>query len=136
MTLHPEAQAKAQAEIDSVIGTDRLPTLADRDQLPYVEALVKEVFRWNPVAPQGAPHVSKEDDVHMGYFIPAGTMCIANIWRFLHDSATYKDPMAFRPERFMGPGPEQDPRAYAFGFGRMICPGRVYAYEGIAVCAD
>lgn len=53
MTNNPEVQRKAQAEIDAVIGFDRLPTLADRKHLPYVEALVKEVFRLNPVAPLG-----------------------------------------------------------------------------------
>lgn len=53
MTLFPEAQKKAQAEIDAIIGSDRLPTFADRDSLLYVEALAKEVFRWNVVAPTG-----------------------------------------------------------------------------------
>ncbi|KZT28782.1 cytochrome P450 [Neolentinus lepideus HHB14362 ss-1] len=53
MMLYPEAQTKAQAEIDAMIGNDRLPSLADRDQLPYVDALVKEVFRWHPVGPFG-----------------------------------------------------------------------------------
>ena len=55
--LHPETQRKAQAEIDRVIRNDRLPTLADMSNLPYVEALVKEVFRWNPVGPLGEPAV-------------------------------------------------------------------------------
>ena len=53
MTLYPKAQRKAQVEIDGVIGNDRLPTLADQSSLPYVDALVKEVLRWNPVAPLG-----------------------------------------------------------------------------------
>ena len=53
MVLFPEAQTKAQAEIDAVIGSDRLPTPEDRKDLPYVEALLKEVFRFNPVAPLG-----------------------------------------------------------------------------------
>ena len=53
MVLFPEAQRMAQAEIDRVIGPDRLPSLADRENLPYVDALVKEVFRFNPVAPLG-----------------------------------------------------------------------------------
>jgi cytochrome P450 len=51
MTLHPDAQRKAQAELDAVIGLDTLPTMEDRSRLPYVNALVKEVFRWHPVAP-------------------------------------------------------------------------------------
>ena len=53
MTLYPEAARKAQAEIDAVIGNDRLPTAEDRPDLPYVEALMKEVFRWSLVAPTG-----------------------------------------------------------------------------------
>ena len=53
MTLYPEAQKKAQVEIDSVIGTNRLPTYTDRDSLPYIEALVKEVFRWHVTLPLG-----------------------------------------------------------------------------------
>lgn len=53
MTIYPDVQRRAQAEIDAVIGNDRLPTSSDRESLPYVDALVKEVFRWNPVAPTG-----------------------------------------------------------------------------------
>jgi cytochrome P450 len=53
MTLFPEAQKKAQAEIDAVIGPDRLPSFGDRDSLPYTEALAKEVLRWNAVVPTG-----------------------------------------------------------------------------------
>jgi cytochrome P450 len=49
MTLNPEIQRKARKEIDSVIGTDRLPNFSDRDQLPYVERVVQETFRSVPV---------------------------------------------------------------------------------------
>ncbi|KAG6856468.1 hypothetical protein H0H87_004047 [Tephrocybe sp. NHM501043] len=53
MALHPDVAKKAQAEIDSVIGNDRLPTFDDRSELPYVDALAKEVLRWHVVAPMG-----------------------------------------------------------------------------------
>ena len=53
MTLYPEVLKKAQDELDRVVGRDRLPTIEDRDDLPYVRALVSEVLRWGPVAPQG-----------------------------------------------------------------------------------
>lgn len=53
MTLFPDVQKKAQAEIDAVVGNDRLPKFADRTQLPYVDALAKEVLRWNAVTPIG-----------------------------------------------------------------------------------
>ena len=54
MQLYPEVQRKAQEEIDRVIGNDRLPTIADRPNLPYIEMVIKELLRWNPVAPLGA----------------------------------------------------------------------------------
>ena len=53
MVLHPDAQRKAQMEIDSVVGVDRLPDFDDEASLPYVSALVKEVMRWHPVTPIG-----------------------------------------------------------------------------------
>jgi cytochrome P450 len=53
MTLFPDLQSKAQEEIDRVVGNDRLPVLADRDNLPYISALQSEVYRWRPVAPIG-----------------------------------------------------------------------------------
>ena len=53
MSLYPEVQARAQAEMDQVVGQSRLPSWDDHDSLPYLEALVKEVLRWNPVAPLG-----------------------------------------------------------------------------------
>lgn len=80
MTLYPEAQRRAQEEIDSVVGQDRLPTAADRDNLPYVEAVVKEVLRWHPVAPQAIPHTASKDDIYEGYLIPEGAMVIGNVW--------------------------------------------------------
>ncbi len=51
MQLHPDVQRKGQAELDAVVGSDRLPTFADRPNLPYVNAMVKEVLRWNAVVP-------------------------------------------------------------------------------------
>ena len=54
MSCFPEVQRKAQTELDAVIGDDRLPTIADRERLPYLNALVLEVLRWMPVAPMGA----------------------------------------------------------------------------------
>ncbi len=53
MALHPDFQAKAQDEIDRVVGCDRLPTLEDRKSLPYVEAIYREVMRLNPPLPLG-----------------------------------------------------------------------------------
>ncbi|KAJ7611293.1 cytochrome P450 [Roridomyces roridus] len=134
MVLYPEVMAKAQKEIDSVIGDARLPKLSDKDDLPYLSALVTEVHRWHTAGPTGIPHCLTEDDVHNGWFIPKGTIVIANIWKMTHDSRVYTDPMVFNPERFIpreGKGPEMDPTNLVFGFGRRICPGRVLAEASV-----
>ncbi|KAI0316363.1 cytochrome P450 [Amylostereum chailletii] len=126
MTLFPEAQKKAQAEIDAVIGHDRLPCMADRPNLPYVEALVSEVLRWGPVGPMGIAHRLMEDDVYNGYLIPKGSIVMPNAWNMLHDPAVYENPLDFNPDRFIarpGKPAEQDPRICCFGFGRRVCPG-------------
>ncbi|KAG1876536.1 cytochrome P450 [Suillus subalutaceus] len=126
MTLFPDVQKKAQAEIDAVVGPDRLPSFADRDSLPYTEALVKEVFRWSVVIPTGVPHRVTEDDIYDGYHIPKGSLVIPNIWFMLNDPRTYGNPSQFNPERFLdnnGKDPELEPRTICFGFGRRICPG-------------
>lgn len=80
MTVFPDVQKKAQEDIDRVIGSSRLPTCADRENLPYIDAMVKEVLRWHPVAPMCLPHTTDKDDVCEGYLIPKGSMMFANIW--------------------------------------------------------
>ena len=66
------AQKKAQAELDAVVGTSRLPDFSDRPSLPYLEALFREVLRWHPVLPLDVSHAASEDDIYNGYFIPKG----------------------------------------------------------------
>src|ERR1700685_675174 len=100
MTLFPDVQKKAQAEIEAVIGNDRLPRFTDRTQLPYVDALAKEVFRWNTVVTLGKvpavrmliltdnstpsfAHRVHKDDIHQGYYIPKGALVIPNVWSVL-----------------------------------------------------
>lgn len=79
MATHPEIQKRAQHEIDTVIGTHRLPEFADRPSLPFVEALYREVMRFKPVLPLGVAHASTADDIYEGYFIPKGG-CQSPCW--------------------------------------------------------
>ncbi|KAG1751639.1 cytochrome P450 [Suillus paluster] len=131
MVLYPEVQAKAQAEIDSVVGSARLPTFEDKPSLPYVEAILREMFRWNPVVPLAIPHATSSEDVFQGYFIPKGTWVLINVWAMSRDEEKYPDPDEFRPERhFDSDGSlisDSIPTSPLFGFGRRICPGRFAA---------
>ncbi|KAJ3824541.1 cytochrome P450 [Lentinula raphanica] len=126
MVRHPEVLRKAQAEIDAVVGNDRLPAFSDREHLPYLNAFLTEALRWNSVAPTGVPHRSMEDDIIGGYFIPKGSIIIANLWNMLNDPAVYPEPFKFDPERHIaspGKPAQKDPRNACFGFGRRICVG-------------
>ena len=76
MALFPHVQKRAQAELDEVVGHERLPDFEDLQQLPYIRATILETLRWMPVLPFGVPHVAAADDVYNGYHIPAGTMLI------------------------------------------------------------
>ena len=80
MSLYPEAQQKAQEELDLVIGRERLPDLSDKGRLPYLEAVYKETLRLVPNAPLGFPHAVSKDDVYNGMRIPEGAMVLPNQW--------------------------------------------------------
>ncbi|GAB1316038.1 hypothetical protein MFIFM68171_06248 [Madurella fahalii] len=127
MIKFEHVQRKAQEEIDRVVGTDRLPAFEDRENLPYIDALVKEATRWWPVVPMGFPHTVTEDLEFNGFFIPKGASVIPSIWWFLHDPEVYADPESFDPDRFLPPRNEPDPYTEVFGYGRRICPGRFFA---------
>ncbi|KAK0235466.1 cytochrome P450 [Armillaria nabsnona] len=122
MILHRDIQQRAQEEILSVIGPYRLPLLADRPNLPFVNAIVQEVFRWNPALPF-AGHSARVSDVYRGFDIPAGTLVIANIWDLMHNEKWYPDPHTFNPSRHLTAQPPPLPTTLAFGWGRRSCPG-------------
>ncbi|TFY51209.1 hypothetical protein EVJ58_g10686, partial [Rhodofomes roseus] len=74
MTQYPEIFEKAQQELISVVGENRLPDLGDRASLPYLECVIREVYRWCPALPTALPHQSADDDIYNGYYIPKGAM--------------------------------------------------------------
>ncbi|KAJ7129052.1 cytochrome P450 [Mycena filopes] len=137
MSLYPEIQERAHAELRKVTGARRLPTFADRADLPYIGAIIKEVHRWNPVGPLGVPHQLMQDDVYRGFHIPAGAVIFANTWSLLHDPEVYPKPFDFNPDRFLSasddPKLNPDPRRYTFGFGRRVCPGQYLADDALFI---
>ena len=54
MVQNPHVWKRAQADINAVVGTDRLPGFEDRPSLPYIDAIIREVLRWRPVLPLSA----------------------------------------------------------------------------------
>ncbi|GJE93712.1 cytochrome P450 [Phanerochaete sordida] len=142
MTLYPEIQKRAQAELDTVIGGSwgRLPGFADRSNLPYIDAIVLEVLRWNTSVPLGLAHRLTQDDVYEGHHFAKGTVFWANIWTMLNDANIFPEPSRFVPERFLDENGRlrtlsrsEDPAVIGFGFGRRICPGMHFAHNSIFI---
>nr|BAK09408.1 cytochrome P450 [Postia placenta] len=138
MVLYPEVYAKAQQEVDEVIGRDRLPDPADRSSLPYMECILKELFRWACPVPLGIPHSLMDDCQYNQFRLPGGSKLIFNQWAMTRDETIYPSPDEFIPERFQsdenglkGMEPVEDPRGIVFGFGRRICPGRHMADNSV-----
>ncbi|KAK7676908.1 hypothetical protein QCA50_020164 [Cerrena zonata] len=128
VSLYPEVKRKAQAELDRVVGPNRLPDFSDYDNLIYIQAIALESIRWMIIFPLGVSHRLICDDEYRGFFIPKGTTVIPNLWSILHNSEDYPEPMQFNPDRFIKNGrldPDvRNPLTFTFGFGRRICPGR------------
>ncbi|KAL0959316.1 hypothetical protein HGRIS_014578 [Hohenbuehelia grisea] len=116
-------QARAYEEIKTAVGAERLPSLNDRSQLPFINALLLEVLRFNPPIPI-LTHSNTKHTEYGGVTIPNASTVYANVWSILHDESHYQQPGAFIPERFLGDMPALDPRKVVFGVGRRACPGR------------
>ncbi|EJD01826.1 cytochrome P450 [Fomitiporia mediterranea MF3/22] len=115
MLLHPDAQKRAQEELDRVLGKDALPTFNDRPNLPYVNAVIKESLRWQAATPLAVAHTVEEDDEYNGYFIPAGATMFPNVWAMQRDPKEYPEPDKFIPDRWLPNDGKEAPRDLFIG---------------------
>ncbi|KAM4052608.1 cytochrome P450 2U1 [Anomaloglossus baeobatrachus] len=129
MCLHPNVQEKVQAEIDSVIGRERPPSLTDKIQMPFTEATIMEVQRMTVVVPLSVPHMASESTVFQGYSIPKGSVVLANLWAVHRDPKVWENPNVFNPSRFLDEhGQILKKEAFIpFGIGRRVCMGEQLA---------
>lgn len=127
---YPETVKQARAAIDRVVPHDRLPLLSDRDQIPYITAMVEETLRWRSILNGGFPHVATEEIEYQGYCIPKGAILLPHFWAIDHDENVYQRPQEFDPERWLLRSENgtisglANSSLAAFGFGRRICTGR------------
>ncbi|KAI0720862.1 cytochrome P450 [Fomitopsis betulina] len=139
MSQNLAIQRKAQVEVDTHTQRTRPPRSSDRDALPYLNAVLKEVLRIHPVGPLALPHTLRQDDFYKGYWIPAGATVLANSWAILHDPSLYPNPETVDPGRYLQRGKSNtinpDPRAFAFGYGRRVCPGQMLAEDMLFLAA-
>ncbi|KAH7093538.1 putative cytochrome P450 oxidoreductase [Paraphoma chrysanthemicola] len=134
MLLFPDAQRKAQEELDRVVGPERMPTMEDEQSLPYIRCCTKESLRWMPTTILGAvPHATTQDDYYNGYLIPRNAGVMNNVWSINMDPERHPEPRRFNPDRYASdhlsladsaanPDPSKRDH-FTFGAGRRICPG-------------
>jgi cytochrome P450 len=132
MRAFPDAVLPAWEELDRIVGKRRSPTLTD--DLPYVRAFVKEVFRWRSTSIIGVPHAPTQDDYWNGYLIPKDTWVQGNIWAIHHNDREFPEPDYFNPRRYLNSSdsrPFPGERGYmTFGWGRRSCAGQFLAEQG------
>uniref|UniRef100_A0A8C2Z4V2 Cytochrome P450, family 2, subfamily N, polypeptide 13 n=1 Tax=Cyclopterus lumpus TaxID=8103 RepID=A0A8C2Z4V2_CYCLU len=97
----PDIQDNVQAEIDKVIGQTRLPTMEDRPNLPYTNAVIHEIQRMGNIVPLNGPRMAARDTTLGGYFIPKGTSLMPNLTSVLFDKTEWETPDTFNPGHFL-----------------------------------
>ncbi|KAH7858974.1 hypothetical protein Vadar_030028 [Vaccinium darrowii] len=126
LLCNPDSMRKVKEEINSIIGLDRKVEEKNMDELPYLQAVVKETLRLHPPVPLLVPRDATEDSNYMGYEIPKNTQVLVNAWAIGRDAESWDDPLSFKPERFLGKNIEyygQHFELIPFGSGRRICVG-------------
>ncbi len=122
---NPSVAERFYAEVDATV--DGVPSLADLQDMPYLDRLVDEALRLYPPV-HAIPRVTTESVEVGGYTIPEGAQVLLSVWNMHRDSRFYDDPLRFDPDRWETTTPREKGHAYVpFGSGQRICIGRHFA---------
>ncbi|XP_006879892.1 PREDICTED: cytochrome P450 2J2-like [Elephantulus edwardii] len=119
---------KVQAEIDRVLGQTQQPSMANRDQMPYTNAVIHEVQRMGNIIPLNAPREVAFDTTLGGYDLPKGTMVMTNLTALHRDPKEWATPDTFNPEHFLENGQFKKRESFMpFSIGKRVCIGEQLA---------
>ncbi|KAH0921480.1 hypothetical protein HID58_021498 [Brassica napus] len=136
LLTNPTTMAKAQAEIEQMIGLNGFSQEPDISELPYIQAVVKETFRLHPPVPFLLPREAETDVEIFGYLVPKDAQVLVNVWAIGRDPGVWENPTRFEPERFLGKEIDVKGKDYEltpFGAGRRICPGLPLAVKMVSL---
>ncbi|KAH9717197.1 hypothetical protein WN944_023074 [Citrus x changshan-huyou] len=123
---NPRVIQKATEEIDRVIGRNKWVEEKDIVNLPYIQAIVKEVMRLHPPVTLLVPRLARENCKVAGYDIIKNSRVIVNVWAIGRDPTLWEKPNEFCPERFIGKEIDvvgHNFELLPFGAGRRMCVG-------------
>ena len=100
VTFYPEVKNRLQAELETVCGQNR-PTLADRQAMPYAQAVIQEAFRLNNGIQVSLARKLRKKVSFNGYTLPKGTTVMANFYAMEFDPEIFPEPYKFDPSRFL-----------------------------------
>ena len=127
---HPQIQYRAQQELDEVVGRAGLPTLDDRERLPYIDSLIAEIQRCGNVAPFSLPHCVDRDIEVDGFLYTKHSIIVPDLAAILHDPNNFENPDKFNPDRFLCKKTGKfisHPALVMFGVGKRECLGKSLA---------
>jgi cytochrome P450 len=127
---------RVRKELDEVCGhnAERLPQWSDFENLPIIQAVIKESLRWRPnLSEAGFPHLLTEDLEFEGYHFEKGTTITWNSWHISTNPKEFEDPLAFKPERYMNEHVYETLEGN-WGFGAGITQLKVTLTIGRRVC--
>ncbi|MBN3325709.1 CP2J2 protein, partial [Atractosteus spatula] len=101
MIKHPEIQKKVEAEIESVLGQGRQPSMTDKPNMPYTDAVIHEIQRMSNIVPLSGPRMTTKDTTLGGHFLPKGTQVMTNLTSVLFDKTEWQTPDSFNPGHFL-----------------------------------
>ncbi|KAM9385850.1 uncharacterized protein KZ484_007429 [Pholidichthys leucotaenia] len=129
MIYYPDIQEKVQAEIDAVIGSSRHPSMADKEKMPYTNAVIHEIQRMADIAPLNLLHMTTKDITLDKYTIPKGTLILPSLHSILHDESIWETPQSFNPQHFLNHNNTFRKREafLPFSAGKRVCPGELLA---------
>ncbi|XP_051803083.1 cytochrome P450 2J4-like [Acanthochromis polyacanthus] len=129
MIHHPDIQKRVQAEINAVIGSSRQPSMTDRENLPYTNAVIHEIQRYANIVPLNVGRITVRDTTLDKYTIPKGTMIIPTLHSVLNDDSMWETPHSFNPQHFLDQdGKFRKREAFIpFSAGKRVCIGEQLA---------
>lgn len=131
----PTTMRKLQDEVRGIGFGKELVKEEEANEMMYLKAVIREVFRLHPSVPLLLPRELMEDCRIEGYKIPQKTRVLVNVWTIGRDPKYWEAPQEFKPERFMEGGAVDfkgnDFQFTPFGAGRRICPGMNFAIASL-----